>query len=969
MDRMHILVFITAFLFLLPAPALAQSAPVLFFSDLDWGPKTGWENSATRGAAVSVWGLNLGSSRGSSYVTINGAQLTSDSDYAEWGVTGTANGIPRDLERVTFWIPSTAADGTGTISVTVNGVASNTLPFTVTAGTIYFVSLTGGSNSNNGRYSTSQGGSNGPWRDIYMFNPGVDSFSQSTNPSGDGQYIVYVRGGNYSTYDSDGTFVALRGPYGGPDKRKALIAYPGETPVLNAYQRGVIWNAEYDPYGMNSYFTASKLYVTGGSGAGISSYGNYNRIIGNTFQNIRPPQQFQSGTVFGSSSDHLYIYGNYWDNTGYDSYGHCIYIKTQPGASTDPPTAQYVYIGWNEISNPYAVDNRGGSIFISRSSAAPEEYYTNHIYIHDNFFHDGSESDFIYSDDGGRIDYVWIWNNILTGGTSTGTALFLTFGDLRHFYVYNNVFYSCSSVGVAAIINGNQKQDIRFANNIFAATTSPDQVFIYLGSDTSGITTISSSNDLYYSPTGVAPSTLGGGSTNSVVGDPMFRNAAARDFTLQSSSPAIGAGTSSLIMDADSDIPVGARDYNGVLRGSAYDIGAYEYSAQPPQACYELGGSCCQSGQTCSGSFLSSTDCGSLCCTGGACQAAPVCPDDSCNGAETCSSCPQDCPTPGGHVCCSGTLYAGNCCSSSDCTSPQLCTNHECANPPTGGLVLSLPFDEGSGTTAADASGNGNTGTMNGAAWNAQGHAGSSLTFDGVNDWVSVNDADSLDIAGSFTISIWANFTGLPASSRVTVLIEKGVVTSEAGGSNENYGIFVIGGPLSTCTTGYCILAQYESSAGTDYTATWGNSGISAGSWYHIAGVHDAVADTLTLYVNGIQRAQNTVATGIPDTNSEPVEMGENADAYPTYGVFFSGLLDDARIYNRALSQEEIQALASGQPSCIHKSDIPPCDGCISDPELTAFIGLWKADSSDPTLKELMEAIGLWKAGCGATGD
>jgi len=49
---------------------------------------------------------------------------------------------------------------------------------------------------------------------------------------------------------------------------------------------------------------------------------------------------------------------------------------------------------------------------------------------------------------------------------------------------------------------------------------------------------------------------------------------------------------------------------------------------------------------------------------------------------------------------------------------------------------------------------------------------------------------------------------------------------------------------------------------------------------------------------------------------------------------------------------------------CIHKSDNNPCDGCVSDTELFAFIDLWKQNSSNPTLKELIEAIGFWKRGC-----
>ena len=48
----------------------------------------------------------------------------------------------------------------------------------------------------------------------------------------------------------------------------------------------------------------------------------------------------------------------------------------------------------------------------------------------------------------------------------------------------------------------------------------------------------------------------------------------------------------------------------------------------------------------------------------------------------------------------------------------------------------------------------------------------------------------------------------------------------------------------------------------------------------------------------------------------------------------------------------------------IHRADTSEPYNCISNTELDAFIGLWKVDSFDPTLKELMEAIGLWKKGC-----
>src|SRR5690606_7026992 len=60
------------------------------------------------------------------------------------------------------------------------------------------------------------------------------------------------------------------------------------------------------------------------------------------------------------------------------------------------------------------------------------------------------------------------------------------------------------------------------------------------------------------------------------------------------------------------------------------------------------------------------------------------------------------------------------------------------------GLLAAYRFDAGSGTTVADASGHGNTGTISGATWTTQGKFGSALVFDGVDDWVTINAASSL---------------------------------------------------------------------------------------------------------------------------------------------------------------------------------------------------------------------------------
>ena len=76
-------------------------------------------------------------------------------------------------------------------------------------------------------------------------------------------------------------------------------------------------------------------------------------------------------------------------------------------------------------------------------------------------------------------------------------------------------------------------------------------------------------------------------------------------------------------------------------------------------------------------------------------------------------------------------------------------------NPPPVGLVAGYGFDEGTGTTAADSSGRGNTGTLaNGTTW-AFGRFGTAASFDGVNDWVTAADAASLDLTTGMTLEAW----------------------------------------------------------------------------------------------------------------------------------------------------------------------------------------------------------------------
>jgi hypothetical protein len=201
------------------------------------------------------------------------------------------------------------------------------------------------------------------------------------------------------------------------------------------------------------------------------------------------------------------------------------------------------------------------------------------------------------------------------------------------------------------------------------------------------------------------------------------------------------------------------------------------------------------------------------------------------------------------------------------------------------GLRAAYAFQEGSGTTTADGSGNTNTGTLtNGPVWTTQGKYGNALSFDGVNDFVSVPDNATLDLAGTGTIEAWVRIN---ATNWWHGVIAKGNANSSAV---HNYGI-----EITDTNRVRCILANGAAFQEFDSTIT-----IAANQFRHLACTWDGT--TLSLFIDGV--LNNSTAQGLtPAGNTSPLYIGQfggNADR-------LNGTIDEVRIYNRALSQAEIQ--------------------------------------------------------------
>ncbi len=230
-------------------------------------------------------------------------------------------------------------------------------------------------------------------------------------------------------------------------------------------------------------------------------------------------------------------------------------------------------------------------------------------------------------------------------------------------------------------------------------------------------------------------------------------------------------------------------------------------------------------------------------------------------------------------------------------TAPATATTYRATYAAQGGgpagLVGAWSFDEPSGPTVADASGRANPGTISGATRNVAGRFGGALTFDGVNDMVTVSDAASLDLTTGMTLEAWVNPSALGSAWRTAMLKE---------GGGLSYALYAHDG--AGHSAGYI-------DQGTDRDVV-SPAALPLNAWSHLAVSYDG--GTMRLYVNGAQVATRA-QTGAIVASTGPLRFGGNS----VWGEWFAGRLDELRVYNRALTAAEVAAdvdrpVGPGQP-------------------------------------------------------
>ena len=220
-------------------------------------------------------------------------------------------------------------------------------------------------------------------------------------------------------------------------------------------------------------------------------------------------------------------------------------------------------------------------------------------------------------------------------------------------------------------------------------------------------------------------------------------------------------------------------------------------------------------------------------------------------------------------------------------TTPGLYTASFIPDAAPTGLVAAWGFDEGTGSILVDHSGLGNHGVLEGPGWTTEGKHGGALLFDGVDDLVTVADSDSLDLTRSFTLEAWVKVAQLGADWQTVVLKEQPghLLYALYAGEPPN-------GPGAHANLGTDNDSDMHVTAG---------SPLSVDTWVHLAGTYDGT--DLKLFVDGVETGSIPVAGTMAPSDS-PVRLGGNA----VWEEWFAGLMDDVRIYDRALTASEIQA-------------------------------------------------------------
>lgn len=224
-----------------------------------------------------------------------------------------------------------------------------------------------------------------------------------------------------------------------------------------------------------------------------------------------------------------------------------------------------------------------------------------------------------------------------------------------------------------------------------------------------------------------------------------------------------------------------------------------------------------------------------------------------------------------------------------------------CVEPPDN-LVSWYPGDG----NAFDIQG-ANDGTLQNGATFAAGKVEQAFSLDGVDDFVTVPDSASLDVT-QITVDAWIYLTG------VGDITDHQGIYAKSDNTGDSYSLFIRDSTLG--------LYNSLTFNGVGQVFETGGGVIQPGVWQHVAQTYDGT--TLKNYVNG-QLVQSWAVSGSITPNNGPLTISSRNGQHP-----FQGLIDEVEVFNRALSQSEIQAIVDAGSAGKCRPCTPPPSEMVS---------------------------------------
>ena len=366
---------------------------------------------------------------------------------------------------------------------------------------------------------------------------------------------------------------------------------------------------------------------------------------------------------------------------------------------------------------------------------------------------------------------------------------------------------------------------------------------------------------------------------------------------------------------------------NSYLLGKVDEVRAYNRTLSAADITALYGGRLACSASTCATCSSGQTACS------GTCTATAT-------DVNNCGSCGHACNTAGGETCVAG---ACTCTTGTDCSGVCAITSTDSNNCGGCGIACGMPtsagidsglighwnLDEGSGTTSADSSGNGNTATLSGATW-TPGYSGNAVVGNGSSSSVSANLGSYFGTNSALTASAWVYAT---ATTNGPIF---GVTSIPAGGG-WNMPFLSIAG-----ATAYGWLWGVP---GTDGGSSPLTATVSLNAWHFLAITYtpSGGSGTERFYVDGALAGTASGAyqpSGLVDTWSTTIS-GAKPNAVTISSL--NGVVDEVRAYSRALSAAEISILYNARQTCSSST----CGGCTGGESLCG--GACTDETIDPS--------------------